>query len=51
MGVKRFSSNMTWVKIGLEVFGEYDLLHPVNLLWYIPDGIVIYALYKHGKAI
>ena len=35
----------------LEVVGEYHLLHPVNLFWYISDWIVIYALYKHSKAI
>ena len=35
----------------LEVVGEYHLLHPVNLFWYVSDWIVIYALYKHSKAI
>lgn len=35
----------------LEVVGEYHLLHPVNLFWYISDWVVIYALYKHSKAI
>ncbi|MEW6043065.1 MAG: histidine kinase [Thermoproteota archaeon] len=35
----------------LEVFDEYDLLHPVNLFWYAGYWIVIYALYKHKKSI
>jgi len=35
----------------LEVVGEYDLTHPVNLLWYISDGVLIYALIKHSKSI
>ncbi len=35
----------------LEVVGEHHLLHPVNLFWHISDWIVIYALYKHSKAI
>jgi len=50
IGILIFTIGDVWY-YWLEVFGEYDLLHPVNLLWYIPDGIVIYALYKHGKAI
>lgn len=33
----------------LEIFGDYSLLHPVNLFWYAGYWIVIYALYKHKK--
>lgn len=35
----------------LEIFGEYDLLHPVNLFWYAGYWIVVYALYKHRKSV
>lgn len=35
----------------LEIFGEYDLLHPVNLFWYVGYWIVVYALFKHKKSI
>lgn len=35
----------------LEVFDEYDLLHPVNLFWYAGYWIIVYALYKHRKII
>lgn len=35
----------------LEVFNEYDLLHPVNLFWYAGYWIIVYALYKHRKII
>ena len=50
IGILIFAIGDVWY-YWLEVYGEYDLLHPVNLFWYIPDGIVIYALYKHSKAI
>ena len=50
IGILIFTIGDVWY-YWLEVVGEYSLLHPVNLLWYIPDGIVIYALYKHSKAI
>jgi len=35
----------------LEIFGEYDLLHPVNVFWYSGYWIIVYALYKHRKSI
>ncbi|KAF6245111.1 histidine kinase [Nitrosopumilus sp. b2] len=35
----------------LELFGEFDLTHPVNLFWYGGYWIIIYALYKHKKTI
>ena len=35
----------------LEIFDEYDLLHPVNVFWYAGYWIIVYALYKHGKSI
>jgi len=35
----------------LELFGQYDLQHIVNLFWYAGYWIVIYALYKHNKTI
>ena len=49
-GVLIFTIGDVWYYY-LESIGEYHLLHPVNLFWYISDGIVIYALYKHSKAI
>lgn len=35
----------------LEIFGNYDLLHPVNLFWYAGYWIIVYALFKHKKSI
>lgn len=35
----------------LEIFGQYDLVHPVNLLWYSGYMVVTYALYKHRDTI
>ena len=35
----------------LETFDQYDLLHPVNLLWYSGYWILTYALYKHRDTI
>lgn len=35
----------------LELFEGYDLYHPVNLFWYTSNVIMIYALYKHSRAI
>jgi len=35
----------------LELFGEYDLLHPVNLFWYAGYWVTIYALIKQKKII
>ena len=36
----------TWY-YNLEIFSQYDLVHPVNLFWYAGYLIVIYALVKH----
>lgn len=33
----------------LELLGEYDLNHPVNIFWYAGYWIVVYALLKHKK--
>ena len=33
----------------LELFGEYDLTHPVNIFWYAGYWIVFYALLKHKR--
>lgn len=35
----------------LETFDQYDLLHPVNVFWYVGYWIVVYALYKHKEGI
>ena len=40
----------TWYSY-LEIFGQYDLVHPVNLLWYTAYWIIAYSLYKHKRVI
>lgn len=35
----------------LELFEEYSLEHPVNLLWYAGYWVIIYSLIKHKNAI
>jgi hypothetical protein len=35
----------------LEVIGEYTLEDPVNLCWYSAYLLILYALYKHKKAL
>jgi hypothetical protein len=35
----------------LEIFGEYDLLHPVNMFWYAGYWVIIYALIKQKRTI
>jgi len=35
----------------LEILGNYDTSHPVNLLWYSSYFVIIYSLYKHYKII
>lgn len=35
----------------LEIIEEYDLTHPVNILWYAGYWIIAYALLKHKKTI
>lgn len=40
----------TWYTY-LEIFGQYDLIHPVNLLWYSAYWVITYSLYKHKKII
>jgi len=33
----------------LEIYGYYYDAHPVTVLWFIANLIIVYALYKHGK--
>ena len=33
----------------LEIFGEYFDAHPLTIIWYVSNMIMIYALYKHQK--
>jgi hypothetical protein len=33
----------------LEIFGQYNLHHPVNFFWYIGYWVQTYALFKHKK--
>lgn len=40
----------TWY-YNLEIFEQYDLMHPVNLFWYVGYWIVAYSLFKHRKEI
>jgi len=35
----------------LEIFGCYDLMHPVNIFWYSSYWLIVYALYKHKEVI
>lgn len=35
----------------IEVIGEYTLTDPVNLCWYSAYLLILYALYKHKKAL
>lgn len=35
----------------LELFGTYDLIHPVNMFWYSGYLVVIYALIKHKRTL
>ncbi|NND87260.1 MAG: histidine kinase, partial [Nitrosopumilus sp.] len=35
----------------LELFGEYELIHPVNMFWYAGYLVVMYALIKHKKTL
>ena len=35
----------------LEIFGEYFNAHPVTVVWYVSNLMMIYALYKHQKVI
>ena len=35
----------------LEIFGQYDLMHPVNTFWYASYWLIIYSLIKHKKLI
>jgi hypothetical protein len=50
VGILVFTIGDVWYYY-LELFGEYNLLHPVNLFWYASHWIIIYALYKHSKSI
>ena len=49
-GILLLTIGDTWY-YNLELFGAYDLLHPVNMFWYAGYWIIIYALYKHKKTI
>ena len=40
----------TWY-YNLELFGEYELVHPVNMFWYAGYWLVTYALIKHKKTV
>ena len=33
----------------LEIFEQYDLMHPVNIFWYSSYWLMVYALYRHKK--
>lgn len=33
----------------LEIFGQYDLFHPVNIFWYVGYWVQTYALFKHKR--
>ncbi|HSB50946.1 MAG TPA: histidine kinase, partial [Nitrosopumilaceae archaeon] len=50
IGLLGFAIGDVWYYY-LELYGEYDLHHPVNLFWYAGNWVIIYALYKHSRAI
>ena len=50
IGILSLTIGDTWY-YHLELIGEFDLIHPVNLFWYAGYWIIIYALYKHKKII
>ena len=33
----------------LEIFGEYFDAHPITVIWYVSNLLMLYALYKHQK--
>ena len=33
----------------LEIFEQYNLMHPVNIFWYSSYWLMVYALYRHKK--
>ncbi len=35
----------------LDAFGDYTLVHPVNLCWYASYMVIAYALFKHQKTV
>lgn len=47
-GIASFTIGDTWYYT-LELFGGYDLVHPVNMLWYAGYFVIIYALIHHRK--
>ncbi len=49
-GIMFNTAGDTWYYL-LETYDQYSLTHPVNLLWYAGYWVVVYALYKHKKAI
>lgn len=50
IGILSLTIGDTWYYY-LELSGEFELAHPVNLFWYAGYWIIIYALYKHKKTI
>ncbi|WP_428324624.1 histidine kinase [Nitrosopumilus sp.] len=50
IGVLSWIIGDTWYYY-LELLGEFELIHPVNMFWYAGYWIIIYALYKHKKTI
>jgi len=49
-GILLMTIGDTWY-YHLEIFGEYDLLHPVNMFWYAAYWITTYALIKQKRTI
>jgi len=35
----------------LDVYNQYSVTHPLNLLWYCGYLVIAYALYKHKKVL
>lgn len=47
-GIALFTVGDTWYYT-LELFGGYDLVHPVNMMWYAGYFLIVYALIHHRK--
>lgn len=50
IGILSLTAGDVWYYY-LEILGNYELTHPVNLFWYAGYWIVVYALYKHKTVI
>ncbi|MDH3677746.1 MAG: histidine kinase [Nitrosopumilus sp.] len=50
MGILSLTMGDVWYYY-LELLGDFDLIHPVNIFWYAGYWIIIYSLYKHKKII